>query len=1007
MSVLDEAKQTSHHAHHREIEPMSTTPTKAKTRTWIAGLISALAGIAALTIVAPTAQAQFDFQVDTFSHEVNDDVGDPETQAGAHPFVVQTNTLFGVRTDSNGDPLPDGTMKDIEVELPPGFVGDPTEVPSCSQADLLTGVDFLAPGCHQSAQIGLLILHTLSEGPVPMPIYNMERPADRPAQFAIALPAFLNSSVKPDGSVVVSSENISQGLPSFGVTVDLWGVPADPAHDPERAFFGFFCYPYDGSGGFAPCPAGAPERPLLTNPTSCGEEQVVRLRANSWQEPDEVITDQVLLPAVEGCDKLEFNPSISVTPNSSAADTPSAYRVDLSVPQNQDHNALASAHLRDAEVTLPDGVAVNPAAADGLESCTEAEIGLDSTDPDQCPDGAKIGTVELETPLLDDPMTGAVYQAEQDNNPFGSTLAMYLVIEGSGVRQKLAGEISPDPDTGQLTTTFEDQPQLPFSELSLRLKGGSRAPLVNPSTCGTKTTMATFTPWSAPDSGPPVEASDSFEITEGPNGLPCAADLGDRPFDPELSGGLLSSTAGGFSPFVFKLTRPDGHQEILSTEVSPPEGGTAKLAGLPLCEEADVAAGTCNESNRIGTAIVGAGAGPSPFYIKAPNEGKVYMAGPYDPDGGGPADEAPLSMLIQVPAIAGPFDLGEVNVRAAVYVDPETARLNVVSDEIPQILEGIPLRVRDIRVKVDRESFTVAPTDCDPKQVEAVAHGVNGAEANLATHFQVGDCGGLDFGPEFDFVANNNDATDRSDHPALDTTVDLNQPAGAYASANGTRPQANIAKAVVTLPKSIILDQDSLETICTRADYAADNCPANTQYGTAIAHSPLLDEPLQGPVYLRASDNPLPDLVADLNGIIDVDLAGAISQTGGQNSRLRTTFGVVPDVAVSSFNLKLRGGNDGLLVNSQNVCSAKNRRKVDVKVFGQNNLTAHQSPRISIRACERKADRKAKRLERRASKLKRKARKTKRKGDKAKARKLKRKAKRLQRKARKTRRAAS
>jgi hypothetical protein len=521
-----------------------------------------------------------------------------------------------------------------------------------------------------------------------------------------------------------------------------------------------------------------------------------------------------------------------------------------------------------------------------------------------------------------------------------------------------------------------------------------------------KTTEATLTPWSAPDSGPPAETTDTFEITSGPGGLPCPADLADRPFDPELSAGMLSSTAGAFSPFVFKLKRDDGNQEILSTEVSPPEGVTAKLAGLPLCEEVDVAAGACNESNRVGTVIVGAGAGSDPFYIQAPNEGKVYMAGPYDPDGGGPADEAPLSMLIEVPAVAGPFDLGEVSVRAAVYVDPETARLNVVSDDLPQILEGVPLRVRDIRVRIDRDNFTVAPTDCSAKQVEAVAHGSHGAVANLATHFQVSDCGGLGFDPEFDFVANNSDATDRSDHPALDTTVDFNQPAGAYASANGVRPKANIAKAEVTLPESIILDQDSLETICTRADYAAENCPANTQYGTAVAHSPLLDEPLQGPVYLRASDNPLPDLVADLNGIIDIDLAGAISQTGGKNSRLRTTFASVPDQAVSSFNLKLRGGNDGLLVNSESVCSSKSRRKVDVKVFGQNNLTAHQSPRIAIRACEKQADRKAKRLQRKASKLKRKARKAKRKGDKAKARKLKHKAKRLQRKARKTRRAA-
>ena len=1005
MSALRRATQASHYAHNRETEPMSITPTKATNRS-ILGLLGAMIA-SALLLLAVASPANAAFGIEEFDGTTLDSGGDPYTQAGGHPDL-QT---VGFETNSGPDPLggffpvPDGNMKDVNVELPPGLVGDPSVTAAkCTVLQLA-----LNPGeseCPPESRVGELSIKIEFFGGVESTktgIFNMVPNPGVAAQFGsnVNFLLGLEAEVRPDDyGITIATRNTVQGqIPLVAVNTEFWGIPADYGSGTER-------------------------KPLLTMPTSCTGPMEFGLSADSWQDIGNFATDSFLSHdladtpiGLDGCENVPFTPSVDVQPTQSKADSPSGLEVEISVPDAgiKNPDGISQAHLKDVEMTLPEGMAVNPSAADGLNACSEAEIGFGTDSEVGCSDSSKIGTMEIVTPILGEPVEGWVFQAEQDNNPFGSTLAVYLVAENEarGLTIKLAGEITPDEDTGQLVATFEDQPQLPIDTLNVRFKGGDRAPLATPSTCGEYDITTTLTPWSG---GDPVEKTSSFTIDKGPDGGACLAgdagqpgdpaDLGSRPFDPELSGGLLSSTAGAFSPFVFKLTRPDGHQEILSTAVSPPEGVTAKLAGLPLCSDADAANGSCGAASQIGTTVVGAGAGPSPFYIQTPNEGKVYMAGPYDPDGPGGADEAPLSMLIQVPAIAGPFDLGTVDVRAAVYVDPTTARLNVVSDDLPQILEGIPLRVRDIRVKVDRTGFTVAPTDCSAKQVQAVARGSHGGVAGLANSFQASDCGGLDFSPEFNFQANNKDATNRSDHPALDTTIGFNQPAGAYDS-NAVRPKANIAKAQVTLPSSIILDQDSLETICTRNQYANDACPANTQYGTAVAQSPLLDEPLSGPVYLRASDNPLPDLVADLDGIIDIDLAGKIDQTGGKVSRLRTTFEQVPDQAVSAFNLKLNGGNDGLLVNSQNVCSSKDRRTIDVKVFGQNNGTAHQQPRVSIPACVRKADRKADRLERQAKKLKKKAKKLKRKGKKRKAKKKQRKAKKKLRKAKKTRRAAS
>jgi hypothetical protein len=425
--------------------------------------------------------------------------------------------------------------------------------------------------------------------------------------------------------------------------------------------------------------------------------------------------------------------------------------------------------------------------------------------------------------------------------------------------------------------------------------------------------QAVFTSWARPEEE--VKRQSSFEIAKGPNGSPCPS----KPmaFAPKLTGGSASPLAGASSPFLIRLTREDGEQRLRGITVRPPAGLSAYLKGVPYCPEAALAAvsaapGTgasqiaspsCPAASQVGKVSAGTGAGPLPFYV---NTGKVYLAGPYK--------GAPLSLAIVVPAVAGPLDLGSVLTRAAVNVDPATARLTVVSDPLPQLIEGIPLDLRDLRVAVDRGHFALNPTSCEEMAVESVLTGSEGATASPSQRFQLGECGRLAFKPKLSLRLKG--GTKRSDNPSLRAVLTMPK-----------KPGANIAKAAVTLPHSEFLDQSHIRTICTRVQFAAgggggEQCPKGSVYGRARAFSPLLDKPLEGPVFLRSSDNPLPDLVASLGGQIHVDLAGRIDSVNGG---IRNTFDLVPDAPVEKFVLTMQGGKKSLLENSTDLCRRAHR----------------------------------------------------------------------------------
>ena len=911
-----------------DVAPTVTGPLEVKATVSGAGIAS-VEEVEEIPVGAPV--SDFGLEADSYEADAYDREGVPERRAGSRPFRAVVGLNFDTRNVDLGiksGVTVNGGLRSLAVTLPRGFAGNPTAVAECTVAQLATGQG-IGAACPIDSQIGTMDLSLQSlDGPSVgqswsrSPLFNMVPPPGVLADFAfqvVGVPVHIRTSLDPtDYSVVTRVIGANETLRPFLSRATIWGVPGDPAHDPARwnspycAATGGYC---DGFGASFE----GEVKPFLNLPTQCGVADTTDLwRVDQWARPGEFLAPLSSPPAeVNGCDQLEFSPTVVTRPTTNVADAPTGLEFDLHIPQSEDPEGLATAHLRDAVVKLPNGMTVNPPSADGLSACSMAQVGIGADgvpngNAVSCPDASKLGTVEAESPAVDHPMGGTVYLAEQNANPFGSLLAMYLVIEdpATGVLVKLPGKVDPDPNTGQLTATFRDNPQLPVEDIRLKFFEGPRAALKTPSTCGAHTTDATFTPWSAPEAAS-VEKSSSFELTRGPSGGECLPSGGSAPNNPAFSAGTIDPTAKAFSPFVLKLARADGSQQLAKIETTLPKGLVAKLAGTTYCSDAALSAAagksgkaekssaSCPASSRVGSVNVGAGAGSTPLYVS----GEAYLAGPYK--------GAPLSLAIVTPAVAGPFDLGTVVVRTALHVNPETAQVRAVSDELPTILQGIPLNIRSVALKMDRPQFILNPTSCNPMSVVGSALSVFNQSAALTNPFQVGECQKLGFKPKLHLRLSGK--TTRSGHPKLKAT--LTMPPG----------NANIARAQVTLPKTQFLEQSHIRTICTRVQYAAKSCPKGAVYGYAKAWTPLLDQPLEGPVYLRSSSNKLPDLVADLNGQIEVDLVGRIDSP---NAMIRNTFELVPDAPVSKFVLTMQGGKKSLLVNNTNLCKAKPRATV-------------------------------------------------------------------------------
>jgi hypothetical protein len=902
----------------------------------------------------------------TFVAGAYDENGVFDQRAGGHPFSASTAIFANTVRSVKGYVVPAGDFKDITVKLPPGFLGNPIAVPECPEStptrdcDLDTMVAVVEP-----------VLESFGGQGTPTGVFNTQAPFGYPAKFRFRV--FESEDLNVVGSLRsdedygldAASPRTPQIAQVFGAFFTFWGEPA------SSAFARLRCKGPAGIAGIFAIKnevgcreSGAAHTAFLTSATNCAEQALhpptVPVTATLWQNPGEIFETAFGIEPVTGCENLEFSADFTFEPSETRSDSPASFRTSLTVPSEglTDPTKPTTPEIRKTVVQLPEGVVLNASGADGLQACSEAQIGLKNKidpatglpepepmpnplrfnkNPNTCPEAAKIGTGELKSALLTDPLHGALYLAAQgDGNPFGSLFAIYLVIEDPrhGIFIKLPGRVDPDPMTGQMEVTFENLPQLPFTSLDLDLKGGSRSPLASPSTCGSFVTTATNTPWSAPESGPPAVSANGFEINQGPGGGPCAKTPEERPFDIGWKAGAEGTQAGASGPFDFQITRPDGSQELDTLELGTPPGLSASLKGVPSCSDAQIKAAeantgrqeqanpACPAASQIGRLEVGSGSGPTPFYTP----GKLYLAGPYK--------GAPLSVVSITPAVAGPFDLGNVVSRNAVFIDRSTAQVTAKTDPIPQILKGVVLRIRDVRIFLDHKDWTINPTSCEPLSVNLTAHGNSGALANKTARFQVGGCKDLAFKPKLS--AKVSGGTKRGDHPAF--TATLTYPPGAG--------YANIKDVQVALPHSEFLEQSHINTICTRPQAAAHACPPGSIYGYAEATTPLLDGKLTGPVFLKSSDHQLPDLAIALRGPdnqpVEVEFQGRIDSVKGQ---IRNTIEGLPDVPVSSFTLKMKGGNKGLLVNSRNLCASKAAR-MTVHMVAQNNERSDARPQL-------------------------------------------------------------
>ncbi len=896
--------------------------------------------------------------------------GLPSLEAGSHPNQFTIDLGFPVeQPDGSKLTTNAGHPRDIAADLPVGVVINPNATAvRCTEAEFLSGGS--EPGCPAESQIGVVTVVTESSGPHPLSsgLYNMVPPPGKAAQVAfdaanIGVFIHISGGVRSEsdyGLYAESRDTLARGQsPIERVQVQVWGDPSNPSHEQARGA----CMVNPQK--FSPCPVKALHVPLLTMPSACSEHLTTTAHSRSWEESEEGIqtlnhhasadaTTVTDVPVgVSQCSQLNFDPSLTVSPDAAAAESPTGVEIDLKVPQSEG-DEKATSTLKDTKVTFPKGLVANAAAAGGQQACSPGQIGMLtgvgqspihlSDEHAQCPDASKIGTLEVSTPLLDHKLPGAVYLAQPYQNPFGTLLAAYLVIDSpqDGVVAKLASKIEADPGTGQLTASVTEAPQLPIEDVKINLFGGPRAALRTPATCGTFTTEATMVPWSGGEAD--EEKSDSFEVTRGANGRKCVSSEAQMPHHPDFSAGTATPLAATYSPFLGQLSREDGEQQLKSFNATLPPGLTGKLAGVATCSDAAIAAAgsrsgteelaspSCPAGSLIGKVDVAAGAGPMPYHTT----GRIYIAGPFK--------GAPISAVAITPAVAGPFDLGTVVVRVPTYLDPVTSVLSVKGgEEFPHILEGIPLELRNASLSLDRNQFTLNPTSCSEKAITGEVVSLLGATAPLFQRFQVGGCKGLDYGPQLSIRLFGK--TNRGAHPRLRAILTAKP-----------GDEANTARASVALPRSEFLENAHIQTVCTRVQFAAEQCPPGSIYGTATAITPLLDEPLEGPVYLRSSSHELPDMVVALKGPpsrpVKVELVGRIDSVNGG---IRSTFDFVPDQPVTKFVLNMRGGHKGLIINSRDICAHTYR--ATAKFDGQNGKTHDFRPKLKASCGNQKRNR--------------------------------------------------
>jgi hypothetical protein len=907
-----------------------------------------------------------------FSVSAREEGGGVDRQAGSHPYRLTVTMNLNLGPESPGEPgvpFSDGDLRDLRLDLPAGLIENPAAVPRCSLAEFHTSrsspfeASLSGESCPDNTQIGVVTLTSShSGGPRTFGIFNLQPPPGAPAEIGFnpyGSPIVLIPEIRQAGGEYQLSEvaqNIPQQVGISGLRFTLWGTPWSPSHNFERGN----CLneaepdnPWENGCGTG-TPQQFPALAYLTLPSTCTVPLVYGISLDSWQQPGTVVRrqftnfDEGEPVNLEGCKAIDFESTPEAAVANPRASSPSGFNFNLDVGSAGllRPRGLNPAAVKRAVVALPEGMTINPSVGSGLLGCTPVQFAAEtvSTPPGAgCPNGSKIGDFTVQSPLFEKPIEGSVFLAAPFANPFDTLIGIYLVAKSSerGILVKVAGKLDADPASGSLIATFDELPQLPYTNLKIQFREGQRSPLTTPAVCGAFTTGVALTPWNG--TGGEIRSLLATPITSGAEGRPCPS--GTPSFAPQSQAGSINSRAGAFTPFYIHLTRSDTEREFTSYSTVLPPGLLGQIGGMPYCSDAAIdsarhAGGfeemehpSCPASTELGHTVAGYGVGPALEY----QPGGLYLAGPFH--------GSTFSIVAIDSATVGPFDLGTVVVRSAIDVDPQTAQVSIDSagsDPIPHIIDGIPIHLRDIRVYISRDHFTVNPTSCDRLRVESRLTS-SGGSAIATSPYQAFGCGSLPFEPQLKLRLRG--GTNRGNFPSLRAEL---------------RPRlgdANIDLAKVALPASEFLEQGHIRTICTLPQFAKETCPAGSSYGSVQAFSPLLAQPLSGPVYLRsAPERNLPDLVADLHGGglgLRIIVIGHIDSIHGG---LRATFEGAPDAPVSRFVMNLKGGKQGLLVNSENLCTGM--RTAEAVFVGHNNVGVKLHPKVEVN-CRRSKKRKA------------------------------------------------
>jgi hypothetical protein len=887
--------------------------------------------------------------------------GTIDTQAGSHPYegVFDLSLATAVNQANHRTEISGGELRTAEIELPQGFVGDPTAVPQCPRFLLV------AEQCPPETMIGTTAAYFPETPPQAVPVFNMVPPPGVPAEFGFSLQSlntYLDASVRTgsDYGVTEHVSDVAHKAITQAITT-IWNLPNDPSHarwhDAKTSSGGCSLEKMEAAGGECSLPLDPPKRPLLTLPTGCGSTLPFVLRSTSWtgntaertfymhgQQDEDPLT-------LTGCEALAFNPGLTIEPELSTTDSPTGLSVDVkpSVGGLQQPNGRSAAPIHGAKVSLPAGFVVNPGEAASLQACSEAQAALttpaeraggqENTGASSCPPASKVGTAVAKSPILEaaeeKQLTGNVYLLS--SNP--PHLKLLAALSGDGVNVKLVLDAELNEQTGQIVTTVSEAPELPVSDFKLIFDGGERASVDTPTRCGIYDAEAVFTPWTAPLESS-FAATAMLGVSADVGGAVCPSSSGGLPFGPDLTAGSTNPVAGAFTPLQASISRSDGSQRISGFQLTTPPGVAAILAGVSLCGEPQAALGSCEESSLIGHASVESGPGPHPLSVPQPGEPapKIFVTGPYD--------GAPFGLSIVTPVIAGPFNLGTIVTRGRITIDPHTAQVTVTTDPLPQIIDGISTDLRVVGATVDRPSFMFNPTSCEPNAVDATVTGVEGASAAVSNHFQVTGCRELPFAPKL----------------TASTAGHTSKQSGAGLSVKVTaRPgEANIHKVDLQLPLALPARLSTLQQACTEARFNTNpaGCPAASVIGTAIAHTPVLQVPLTGPAYLVSHGGaafPDVEFVLQANergGVVNIVLDGGTQIKKGITY---SHFETVPDAPISSFETALPEGPHSVL--ATNIPASANNSlcgrslQIPTTITAQNGTVLSQGTPVAVEGC--------------------------------------------------------